>query len=126
VKLPRSTVLIGWLFILVGAAGLLKDWWPLVTDTTQQIARLKAEGFWDYGPAWTSRALAIVGGVALMRGHNWARWLLVVWMVFHIGLSAMHSVTMVLVHLAIFAPITYFLFRPERGTPPTPGTPATL
>jgi hypothetical protein len=51
------------------------------------------------------------GGLGLLRGRNWARWLLVAWMVFHVGLSVYHSLAKVPMHSAIFAPILYFLFR---------------
>lgn len=107
---PTTITIIAWLFILVGAAGLLNDLWPLVADTTRQLAKLKADGLADLGPAWTSRLLAIVGGAGLLRGRNWARWLLVAWMVFHIGLSVLHSWPELLTHAVIFTPILYFLF----------------
>jgi len=109
---PRSITAIGWLFIAVGTAGLLNDVWPLLTaDAAQQLAKLKADGLADLGPAWTSRLLAIIGGAGLLRGHNWARWLLVAWMVFHIGLSIFHSVPELLTHSVVFTPLLYLLFR---------------
>jgi hypothetical protein len=108
---PIAITLIAGLFIVVGAAGLLNDLWPLFTDASRQLAKLKADGWADLGPAWTSRVLAIVGGVGLLGGRNWARWLLVAWMVFHIGLSVLHSWPELLVHCAFFAPILYLLFR---------------
>ena len=109
---PPAITAIGWLFIIVGSAGLLKDLWPLLTsEAAQQLAKLKADGLADLGPAWTTRALAVVGGAGLLRGRNWARWLLVVWMAFHVGLSLFHSLPELLTHIAIFAPILYFLFR---------------
>jgi hypothetical protein len=111
---PGAITIIACLFIVVGAAGLLNDLWPLLTaDAARQLAKLKADGWADLGPAWTSRLLAIVGGVGLLGGHNWARWLLLAWMLFHIGLSAFHSVSQLLVHCAIFTPILYLLFRPS-------------
>lgn len=110
-KRARAITVIGWLFVAVGAAGLLKDWWPLLTPgAAQQIARLEADGLADIGPAWTSRLLAIVGGIGLLRGHNWPRWLLAAWMVFHIVLSVFHSWQELLVHCAVFLPILYILF----------------
>jgi hypothetical protein len=113
---PKPITVVAWLFIAVGAAGLLKDWWPLVTPhASEQIARLKADGLSDFGPAWASRLAAIVGGIWLLRGANWARWLLVAWMVFHIGLSAMHSREQLLLHTAIFLPIAWVLFRGPSG-----------
>jgi hypothetical protein len=107
----RWIVFIAWLFITVGAVGLLNDLLPLLTDATRQMAKLKSDGWADVGPAWTSRALAIVGGVGVLAGHNWARWLLAAWMVFHIGLSAVHSRSQLLAHVLIFTPILFLLFR---------------
>jgi hypothetical protein len=112
---PRPITIIAWGFVAVGAAGLLKDWWPLVTSGAAQVAKLKADGLADFGPAWITRSLAIVGGVWLLRGHNWARWLLVAWMVFHVGLSVFHSWVEVLMHTVIFLPILYFLFRGQSA-----------
>ncbi len=109
---PAVITVVGWLFIVVGTTGLVRDFWPLFTpDVAEQIAKLKADGLADLGPAWTSSLLAIIGGAGLLRGHNWARWLLLAWMVFHIGLSLVHSWSSLLMHTAIFAPITYLLFR---------------
>ena len=108
---PAAVTGIGWLFIVVGAAGLLNDVLPLFTsEAAHQLAKLKADGLADLGPAWTSRLLSIVGGAALLGGRGWARWLLAAWMMFHIGLSFLHSVPEVLLHVAIFAPILYLLF----------------
>jgi hypothetical protein len=109
---PRSITFVAWVFIAAGAAGLLNDLWPLLTsDATQQLAKLKADGLWDLGPAWITRILGVVGGVGLLYLHNWARWLLVAWMLFHIGISVLHSLHEVLVHAAIFIPLTYLMFR---------------
>jgi hypothetical protein len=55
--------------------------------------------------------LAVVSGVFMLRGWNWARWLLVVWLAFHVALSALHSVFQVAVHGVLFGVIVYFLFR---------------
>jgi hypothetical protein len=113
---PAAITVIGWLFIVVGAAGLLNDVLPLLTaDAARQLAKLKADGLADLGPAWTSRLLAIVGGAGLLRGHSWARWLLLVWMLFHIGLSLVHTVPELVAHLAIFIPIIYVLFWFHRS-----------
>jgi hypothetical protein len=47
----------------------------------------------------------------LLYRYNWARWLLVVWMAFHIVLSALHSLAEVLIHCVLFTAILYLLFR---------------
>jgi uncharacterized membrane protein YbaN (DUF454 family) len=115
---PRSITLIGWLFIAVGTVGILKDVVPLMTpDHGRYLAALRAQGVSELGPAWTSSLLAALGGVGLLRGHPWARWLLAVWMGFHIVLSALHDRDTMLVHVALFAPILYLLFRPRQAAP---------
>jgi len=57
------------------------------------------------------RIASIVAGVFMLYGRNWARWLLVAWMAFHIVLSALHSALQLLMHAVIFSVILYFLFR---------------
>jgi hypothetical protein len=53
--------------------------------------------------------------VFMLYGFNWARWLLVVWIGFHIILSALHSPLQLLVHSLLFAVVLYFLFRPQAS-----------
>jgi len=113
---PRAITILAWLFIAVGAAGILKDVWPLATPQAgQQIAKLKAEGLADLGLAWTSRLLAVIGGAFLLRGFNWARWLLVAWMAFHIWISALHSPMQLLLHCVIFAGAGCLLFHRQSS-----------
>ena len=61
------------------------------------------------------RFLAVLGGVFMLYGFNWARWLLVLWMAFHIVISAMHSLRQLLVHSLLFGAILFFLFRPRAS-----------
>ncbi|HJT26954.1 MAG TPA: hypothetical protein VJ784_06030, partial [Pyrinomonadaceae bacterium] len=49
--------------------------------------------------------------VFMLYGRNWARWLLVAWIAFHIIISALHSVLFLLMHVAIFSVILFFVFR---------------
>ncbi|HTL18426.1 MAG TPA: hypothetical protein VL793_14415, partial [Patescibacteria group bacterium] len=57
------------------------------------------------------RMLAIVGGIFLLRAHNWARWLVVLWMAYHVALSALHTISQVVVHGLFLAVMAYFLFQ---------------
>jgi hypothetical protein len=98
---PRSITVIGWIFIAIGAVGIVRDG-----------LALRASPLGELGPALASGLLALVGGAGLLRGAGWARWLLVAWMGFHIVLSALHSAERLVVHIVLFAPILYFLFRP--------------
>ena len=57
--------------------------------------------------------LAIVSGAFMFRGHNWARWLALVWMAFHVAIS-FPVYRQMLIHLAIFAGIAWVLFSPDN------------
>lgn len=108
---PRSITVIGWLFIVVGSAGILRDAYELATDGTHRSAELEAEGLIGLGLIWAVRLVAVIGGLLLLGGVSWARRLLVAWMAFHVAISALHSPLTLVLHIAIFAPLTYLLFR---------------
>jgi hypothetical protein len=113
---PRGLTIVGWLFIAVGSIGLLVDWLPLLTTrAAQQLADLMVEGVAGLALIWSVRLLAVVGGVGLLGGARWARPLLAVWMLFHIGVSLLHSVAQLVVHAVVFAAVTYVLFRPSSS-----------
>jgi hypothetical protein len=59
------------------------------------------------------RLIAIVSGVYMLRGSNWARWLALVWIGFHVVVSAFHSLPEFAFHGLLFAVFAYFLFRPQ-------------
>jgi len=48
--------------------------------------------------------------VFILRGHNWARWLALAWMTYHVVLSAFHTVPELLMHAVFLVILTYFLF----------------
>jgi hypothetical protein len=110
-KRPRSVTVISWIFIAFGSIGVLASLLPYV-DTTpaQRIAELKAHWI-----VHLARILAVVCGVFMLYGFNWARWLLVVWLGYHIILSLLHSPLQLLVHSLLLAVVLYFLFRPQAS-----------
>jgi len=57
--------------------------------------------------------LALVGGVFMLRAQNWARWLALAWVVFHVIVSLFHPVSELAMHLVLCVVITWVLFRPE-------------
>jgi hypothetical protein len=56
--------------------------------------------------------IAIVGGIFLLKGRNWARWLLLAWLAFHVVVSALNSLSGSVVHLVLLVAIAYFLLTP--------------
>ena len=53
--------------------------------------------------------LSLLGGVFLLKGQSWARWLLLAWVAFHVVLSWFHSLSQFAVHLALLVIVAYFL-----------------
>jgi uncharacterized membrane protein HdeD (DUF308 family) len=104
-KRPRSIIFISLLFILLGTITLIHAVVELI-NTTERLTDLKSHWM-----IYLSAAAAIVGGVFLFKGHNWARWLLVAWMAFHIVVGALHGLVPLLTHVVIFSVILFFLFR---------------
>ncbi len=68
---------------------------------------------WDVLGIALVRVLAIVAGVYLFLGNNWARWLAITWIAFHVVISMFHSIGQVGFHILILALFAYFLFRPR-------------
>jgi hypothetical protein len=103
-KRPISVTLIAWLYIAVGAMGL-----------AYHLTELKPHSPFQYDLIWVSlvRLLAIVSGVYMLRGSNWARWLALAWIAFHVIISAFHSIPELAMHTLLCAAFAYLLTRPN-------------
>ena len=101
---PLSVTIIGFLFIAAGAIGLVYH----LTD-------FRAQHPFPYDIVWVScvRFIAIICGVYMLRGRNWARWGALAWIAYHVILSAFHSVFELAVHGLLCAAFAYFLLRPR-------------
>jgi len=55
------------------------------------------------------RLLAVVAGVFMLRGRNWARWLAIAWMGYHVVLSAFHAMPELLMHAVFFVLFAWLL-----------------
>lgn len=99
-----AVTIIAWLFIAVGVMGLM-----------YHSTELNFHGSFRVEPVWVLlvRMLAIIAGVFLLRGRNWARWLVVLWLGYHVGLSVLHTAAELVIHALFLAIITFFLFRPR-------------
>ncbi len=105
-KRPLSVTIIGCVFIAAGLIGFAYH----VTEF-KSLRPFPNEIVWGL----SARLLAILGGVFVLRGHNWARWLLLAWIAFHVVLSAFHSWSELIVHGLLFAVVAYVLFRPRAS-----------
>ena len=98
-KRPIPVTILGCLFIVAGLAGL---------------AYHLSDGPLDRWVALISliRVLAVVAGVFLLKGRNWARWFMLGWLAFHIVVSAFHSLSICIAHVVLFLVVGYFLLTP--------------
>jgi hypothetical protein len=103
-KRPLPVNVISWIYIAAGVVGFGVHAKELIT-----------EGVFQTDAMWLVLVpfLAMAAGVYMLRGRNWARWLAVAWMAFHVVLSAFHSAQQLAVHAVMLALFVYFLFRPE-------------
>jgi hypothetical protein len=69
----------------------------------------------DYLLVSLVRALAIVAGGFMLRGSNWARWLSMLWISFHVIISAFHSIKELAIHILVFAAFAFVLFRSDAA-----------
>jgi len=105
-KRPLSVTIIAWVFVAAGVVGL-----------AYHATEFKTARPFENDAVWVClvRLLAIVAGAFLLRGHNWARWLSIVWMAWHVGLSVFHPWSELIVHASLLVVIACFLFRPRAS-----------
>jgi hypothetical protein len=105
-KRPHSVTVISVIFLIGGVIGL-----------AYHATEFKTQGPFPYDLLWVClvRLLAIICAVFMLRAANWARWLLVIWIAYHVTLSAVHSPFELIVHSLLFAVVAYFLFRPPAS-----------
>ncbi|MBI5473234.1 MAG: hypothetical protein HY961_12895 [Ignavibacteriae bacterium] len=102
-KRPVSVTIVAFLFIAAGIVGLVYHATEFDMRAQFQTDRLLI---------LFVRLMAFVGGVYLLRGANWARWLVVAWIGYHVVLSIGHSTSELVMHSVIFVGVTALLFLP--------------
>lgn len=97
-KRPLSVLVLSCLYIAVGSIGL-----------AYHFPRPLA---FHYEDVWieATELLALVAGVFMLRGHNWARWLAVAWMAFHVAIS-FPVVRQIAIHSLFLAVIVWLFFQ---------------
>ena len=96
-----AVTVVAWLYVLVGVGGLIGHF--------HDIVPINRDGVWIAA----TEILAIVAGTFMLRGQNWARWLALAWILFHVGLSLLHSLGELAIHAAFCLLIAWALFQPE-------------
>lgn len=96
---PFPVLIIAGLYVAVGVLGFAVHFRDLLAQAP------------DSGWVEGTELLALICGVYLYRGHNWARWLALVWMSFHVILSSFHAYTEFIIHSVLFVIIAGCLFN---------------
>ncbi|TAM84171.1 MAG: hypothetical protein EPN47_02315 [Acidobacteria bacterium] len=101
-KRPLSITIIGWIYIIMGVAGFV-----------YHLARQWTLHPFPYDILWVELIFlaAILSGAFMLRGQNWARWLALAWIAFHVVLSVFHNLPELTIHSLLCAILAYFLFR---------------
>lgn len=120
--IPRSArndtpiTIAGWLFVVVGCVSLVSHVWRYATEVSKVNASVsRGQELTDLTFVAISALAAILGGVFVLRGRSWARWLLVVWMGAHVAISLTHSRFELAVH-AVFFVIVLAVFASPRAS----------
>ncbi len=100
---PLSVTVLACLFIVVGSLGFVFHLRPALASHTVHNDDLIVE---------VTELIALIAGLFILRGHNWARWLAVAWIGFHVVISFGEPGKLA-IHALMFVLITYFLFRPK-------------
>jgi hypothetical protein len=92
---PLSVTLIGVLFVAAGIVGLAHH----VAEFEPWVLVL--------------RVLAIVAGGFILLGADWARWLALGWVAYHVVVGAFHSWSEALAHVVVLAGCAVALLHPR-------------
>jgi hypothetical protein len=100
---PIPVILVSFLFILTGCIGFIYH----VKEFFEPNNKL-------YELIWVLviRILAVVCGLLLFLRINWARWLAVAWLLYHILLSALHSTSEMILHIILLIIVVVLLYLP--------------
>jgi hypothetical protein len=100
---PISVTIIACLYLAVGTVAFVYHLRELLLLQSDSVGMELTE------------VLAVVSGAFLLRGHNWARWLALAWIVVHVILSIVDSDHGLVVHGLLCAVIAWILFRREAS-----------
>ena len=97
-KRPIGVTIIAVLYLVIGVVGFVAHFRDALASPSDGVM------------IETTEAIAAVCGAFLLRGQNWARWLAVAWIGFHVVLSAFHSARECAIHAVFCAVIAWLLF----------------
>src|SRR5215467_8282356 len=95
---PLSILVLSCLYTAIGTVGFAYHFPRPLTFHYEDV--------WIEG----TELLALIAGVFMLRGHNWARWLALAWITFHVAIS-FPVVRQIAIHSLFLAVIAWLLFQ---------------
>jgi predicted membrane protein len=103
---PIPVLLVACLFILAGTVALIyhaREYLGQAAIDSQSILVLGV------------RIVAVACGILLLRRVNWARWVAIAWLAYHVVLSFFHSLSETIFHVALMVIVSILLFLPKSS-----------
>ena len=101
-KRPVSVLIVACAYLAVGSIGFVAHFPELLRSPQDSVLVELVE------------LLGVFAGAFILRRRNWARWLALAWMAFHVVIS-FPAVRQVVIHSLLFGVIAWFLFRPDAA-----------
>ena len=106
---PMAVTGVAWLLIMVGTGMFIFH--------APELLHWR----WDAFLIEPLELLAVLAGIFMIRRRNWARWLALAWLAFHVALTIFPPFQGLVVHVLILAGIAWILLRSDaaeyfRGT----------
>jgi len=102
-KPPVPVLIVSVLFILVGCAGFAYHVKEILNSSNNL-----------YETIWVLflRIVALVCGLLLLFRINWARWLAIIWLIYHVIIGGLNSTSQMIVHIVFLILVSVLLFLP--------------
>lgn len=110
-KRPMVVTIVCVLFIVIGIAGLIRGVYTLRYSS----GGITGHDVMDAGLVALTSLVALLGGLFMLRAANWARWLCLAWMAFHVVISLGHDRLQFIVHSIWLVVLTVALFWPSSS-----------
>ena len=105
-KRPISVLLVALLYIAVGTIGSAYHFTEVYARDTFHYDGLLIE---------LTELCALACGAFMLRGQNWARWVAVAWIAFHVILCAFQALQPFLIHCVLCGLIAWAVFHPQAA-----------
>jgi hypothetical protein len=103
IKRPLAVTILACVYLLTGAVGFVGHFRESVAAPREGVLIELLE------------LLALLSGAFLLRGRNWARWLALAWIAFHVILSFWDPVQRLVAHCVFLILIAWILFHPSAA-----------